>query len=147
MAHQNLFFHLYQHSLNLKLSSDRLVIIVKGFLKLPNMHVRAWQLPWNHCTWSFTCAKILANMKYAGWYQKTFIRWHTFYLVIFLTIFPKLALIYIEWKIGNLVKTKFEVSFKKIHIIYFYLSFFAFLPYSLCIIKCVILVFQLSESF
>ena len=43
------------------------------------------------------------------------IRHHTFYLVILLTIFPKLVLIWIEWKI--LAKTNIEVAFKKIHVL------------------------------
>ena len=38
---------------------------------------------------------------------------HTFCLVIFLTIFPKLVLIYIEWKIANSAETKTEALFKK----------------------------------
>ena len=39
-----------------------------------------------------TCAKILAFVKYVGKYQKAHIRRHTFYLVIFQTIGPKIAL-------------------------------------------------------
>ena len=38
---------------------------------------------------------------------------HTFYLVIFLTICPKLVLIYIEQKIANWTKANIEVSFLK----------------------------------
>ena len=48
-------------------------------------------------------------------YQKVYIRFHTFYLVIFQTIFPELVLIYIEWQIANSVKTSIGVSSKKIH--------------------------------
>ena len=44
--------------------------------------------------------------------KKAYIKPQTFYLVIFLTVFPKL-LIEIEWKIANLAKTNVEVSFKK----------------------------------
>ena len=50
---------------------------------------------------------------YVGKYQKVYIRRHTFFLVIFPTIFPKLVLIYIEWKIANLAKTSIDVSSKK----------------------------------
>ena len=49
---------------------------------------RAHQLPQNRCMWSRTCVKILAYVTYMGKYQKTFIWCHTFYLVIFLIIFP-----------------------------------------------------------
>ena len=38
---------------------------------------------------------------------------HTFYLVIFLTICPKLVLIYIEQKIAKWTKANIEVSFLK----------------------------------
>ena len=50
-----------------------------------------------------------------GKYRKANIRHHTFYLVISLTICPKLVLILIEWKINNPAKTNSEVSLKKIH--------------------------------
>ena len=50
---------------------------------------------------------------YVGKYQKVYIRCDTFYLVIFLTIFPKLVLIFIERKIANLAKTSIDVSCKK----------------------------------
>ena len=43
-----------------------------------------------------TCAKILAFVKYVGKYQKAHIRRHTFYLVIFQTIGPKIVLIQIQ---------------------------------------------------
>ena len=52
---------------------------------------------------------------YVGKYQKVYIRCDTFYLVIFLTIFPKLVLIFIERKIANLAKTSIDVSCKKIY--------------------------------
>ena len=38
-------------------------------------------------------AKILVYVKYLGKYQKAYIKGHTFYLVIFLTIFPEVILI------------------------------------------------------
>ena len=59
------------------------------------------------------CAKILAYVTYMGKYLKAYNRRHTFYLVIFLTIFPKLLIIKIEWKTGNLAKTNIEVLLKK----------------------------------
>ena len=46
-----------------------------------------------------------------GQYQKAYIRRHAFYLVIFPTIFPKLVLTWIKWKIANSAKTNIEVSF------------------------------------
>ena len=48
-----------------------------------------------------------------GKYQKTYKRLYTFYIVIFLTIFAKLVLIRIEWRIANSAKANIEVSFKK----------------------------------
>ena len=40
IVYRNHFFRLYQHNfLNLKYSSDKLVIAAKGFLKLPNLHM------------------------------------------------------------------------------------------------------------
>ena len=65
--------------------------------------------------WSCTCAKILAYVMYLGKYRKAYIRRYTFYLVIFLTILPKLVLIEIEWKIVNSAKSNIEVSLKKFH--------------------------------
>ena len=65
--------------------------------------------------WSCTCAKILAYVMYLGKYRKAYIRRYTFYLVIFLTILPKLVLIEIEWKIVNSGKSNIEVSLKKFH--------------------------------
>ena len=53
IVHRNHFFHLYQKdkSSHLKQSSDRLGIIAKGFLKLPNLHMlikqRSASLPRN----------------------------------------------------------------------------------------------------
>ena len=38
-------------------------------------------------------AKILVYVKYVGKYQKVYIKRHTFYLVIFLTIFLEVILI------------------------------------------------------
>ena len=52
-------------------------------------------------------------MAFMGKYQKEYIKRHTFYLVIFLTIFPKLVFIYIERKIANSTKTNIEISFLK----------------------------------
>ena len=70
----------------------------------------------NHkITCVITCAKILVYVRYVGKYQRVYIRHHTFNLVIFLTIFPKLVLIYIERKIANSAKTSIDVSSKKIH--------------------------------
>ena len=37
--------------------------------------------------------KILVYMMYMGKYQKVYIKHHTFYLLIILTIFPRLAFI------------------------------------------------------
>ena len=54
---------------------------------------RVQQLPQNYHTQSHTYAKILPYMKCMDKYQKAYVRHHTFYLVIFLTIFPKLVLI------------------------------------------------------
>ena len=54
-------------------------------------------------------------MTYLGKCKKAYMMRHNFLLVIFLTIFPKLVLIYIKWKIAKLAKTNIEVSFKKIH--------------------------------
>ena len=51
-----------------------------------------------------------------GHSKKTYIiniRNHTFYLVMFLIIFSKLALTEIEWKIANSAKINIEVSLKK----------------------------------
>ena len=53
------------------------------------------------------------HVAYVGKYQKVYIRNYTFYLLIFLTIFAKLVLIYVEWKIANLAKTYIEVPFQK----------------------------------
>ena len=53
----------------------------------------------------------MAYVTYVGKYQKAYIRHHTFYLGIFLTVFCKLLLI-IEWKI-NSEKANIEVWFKK----------------------------------
>ena len=50
----------------------------------------------NYHTITVRDAKILAYLKYMGKYQKEYIMHHTFYLVIFLPIFPKFVLIYIE---------------------------------------------------
>ena len=69
----------------------------------------------NHkITCVITCAKILAYVRYVGKHQRVCIRHHTFNLVIFLKIFPKLVLIYIERKIANSAKTSINVSSKKI---------------------------------
>ena len=54
-------------------------------------------------------------MTYVGKCQKTYSRHHTCYVVIFLTISCKLIFILIEWKIGDLAKTKILFSFKKIY--------------------------------
>ena len=50
-----------------------------------------------------------------GQIPNAFIRRHTFYLVIFLTIFLALGPIQMELKIANLGKTNIDISFKKIH--------------------------------
>ena len=52
-----------------------------------------------------------------GKYQNTYIRRHTFYLVIFQTIGPKIVLIQIQWKIANSAKSNIEISFKNIHVL------------------------------
>ena len=63
------------------------------------------------------CTKILAYMAYMGKYQKEYIKRHTFYLVITLTIFPKLVFIYIERKIANSTNTNTEILFlKNLHV-------------------------------
>ena len=46
---------------------------------------------WKCCTWSRMCTKIVAYVMYMGKYQKAYINRHTFYLLIFPTIFPKLV--------------------------------------------------------
>ena len=76
---------------------------------------RVRQLPYNRRTWSRTCAKFLAYVTYVGKYQKAYIRRYTFYLVIFLTIFPKFVLTWIEWKITTRQKLIQNFHFKKIH--------------------------------
>ena len=63
------------------------------------------------------CTKILAYMAYMGKYQKEYIKRHTFYLVITLTIFHKLVFIYIERKIANSTNTNTEILFlKNLHV-------------------------------
>ena len=59
------------------------------------------------------CAKILSYVTYVSKYQKTYMKRHTSYLAVLLTIFPELVFIQIELKIANSAKAKIEVSFKK----------------------------------
>ena len=48
--------------------------------------------------------------------QKIYMKRHTSYLAVLLTIFPELVFIQIELKIANSAKAKIEISFKKISI-------------------------------